>query len=367
MQNAALARRRTDRLALPAAAGAARSCSPRPCGRSPAAGFRGANVTIPHKARGARRGRPPRAQRARAIGAANTLLFEPDGRDRGRQHRRTGADRRAAVPDRRPHARSCSGRAAARGPPCGRCSTRARPRCASGTAPPSGPRGCAPSSAAARCETPSRPICSSTARPVGWTDRRMTFKQLPLTADELDRYECVVDFVYRARTCGHPLVQAARARHRSPSSTGSSCSSVKVRSASSASRARPAPIEADAAQLARPSDDASRRPHLRAVDPVEPGARRIPPSRRRLTAAAASRRLGPLPDRRARRARLHRARAGAAGDRGGPLGRHPARARPARGDARSPPSSSRTRSPSATGSTTSTSASSRSTWPRSTC
>ncbi len=37
-----------------------------------------------------------------------------------------------------------------------------------------------------------------------------TFKQLPLTADELDRYQCVVDFVYSETET--PLVRAARAR-----------------------------------------------------------------------------------------------------------------------------------------------------------
>ena len=45
----------------------------------PAAGFRGVNVTIPHKAAAlAVAGHP--SPRARAIGAANTLVFEADGR-----------------------------------------------------------------------------------------------------------------------------------------------------------------------------------------------------------------------------------------------------------------------------------------------
>ena len=46
--------------------------------------------------------------------------------------------------------------------------------------------------------------------PADWTPRRATFKQLPLEADQVDRYECVVDFVYR--DSGTPLVQAARER-----------------------------------------------------------------------------------------------------------------------------------------------------------
>jgi shikimate dehydrogenase len=45
----------------------------------PAAGFRGANVTIPHK-QAALALATDASERARAIGAANTLLFEQDGR-----------------------------------------------------------------------------------------------------------------------------------------------------------------------------------------------------------------------------------------------------------------------------------------------
>jgi shikimate dehydrogenase len=44
----------------------------------PGAGFRGANVTIPHKAQALAIATRP-TERATAIGAANTLTFEPDG------------------------------------------------------------------------------------------------------------------------------------------------------------------------------------------------------------------------------------------------------------------------------------------------
>ena len=44
----------------------------------PGSGFRGANVTIPHKGAALAIASDPSA-RARAIGAANTLVFEPDG------------------------------------------------------------------------------------------------------------------------------------------------------------------------------------------------------------------------------------------------------------------------------------------------
>ena len=98
MQRAALAALGLRRLALPAAAGAAGAASRRPCGRSPAPGFVGANVTIPHKhaalalADSAERG-------AREIGAANTLTFAPDGAIARREHRRARADRRDRRPD----------------------------------------------------------------------------------------------------------------------------------------------------------------------------------------------------------------------------------------------------------------------------
>jgi shikimate dehydrogenase len=44
----------------------------------------------------------------------------------------------------------------------------------------------------------------------GLTDPASTFKQLPVSADDLDGYQCVVDFTYR--DAGSALVQAARAR-----------------------------------------------------------------------------------------------------------------------------------------------------------
>ena len=55
-----------------------RSCWTRPCRRCARAGFRGANVTIPHKA-AALALATDRTERAAAIGAANTLTFEPGG------------------------------------------------------------------------------------------------------------------------------------------------------------------------------------------------------------------------------------------------------------------------------------------------
>ncbi len=74
------------------------------------AGFLGANVTIPHKqAALALAGEASEA--AKAIGAANTLTFAPDGDRRG-EHRRPRADRGDGAADRdaRPPERAGAGR-----------------------------------------------------------------------------------------------------------------------------------------------------------------------------------------------------------------------------------------------------------------
>ena len=62
----------------------------------PAAGFRGINVTIPHK-EAALALADEATPTAAAVGAANTLTFTRAGADPRRQHRRAGAARRAAV------------------------------------------------------------------------------------------------------------------------------------------------------------------------------------------------------------------------------------------------------------------------------
>ena len=90
MHNAALRRARAERLALPAAAGRRPSCSPRPSRALGAAGFAGANVTIPHKEAALALADEATAA-ARAIGAANTLTFGPGGAIARRQHRRARA------------------------------------------------------------------------------------------------------------------------------------------------------------------------------------------------------------------------------------------------------------------------------------
>ena len=102
----------------------------------PASGYRGANVTIPHKL-AAHDLADERSPAAAAIGAANTLIFEPAARIFGRQHRRRRADRRAGRADVRGRRRSCSAPAAPAVRRPGRCA-RPAPRSRSGTARPRG-------------------------------------------------------------------------------------------------------------------------------------------------------------------------------------------------------------------------------------
>ena len=73
-----------------------RSCSRRRCARSARRGFLGANVTIPHK-EAALALADEASDAARAIGAANTLTFAPDGAVARREHRRPGHHRGAGA------------------------------------------------------------------------------------------------------------------------------------------------------------------------------------------------------------------------------------------------------------------------------
>jgi shikimate dehydrogenase len=174
----------------------------------PAAGFRGANVTIPHKQAAlalATDATPP----ARAIGAANTLTFDDPGEifadntDAPALVRAlpfapagetalvlgAGGSARAAV-----WALLDAGAAEVR--VWNRTSQRARALCAE--------LGC---TAVDRAQ-PADLLVNCTA--IGLQAPEATFESLPLTADQLDEYRCVVDLVYTDPET--PLVQAARVR-----------------------------------------------------------------------------------------------------------------------------------------------------------
>jgi shikimate dehydrogenase len=182
-----------------------------------AAGFRGANVTIPHKqdalALASGEGATPRA---RAIGAANTLWFEhgaeihADNTDApaligalpfspaGRTALVLGAggSARAAV-----WALRDAGAAEVR--VWNRTPERAERLCAELGGVPV--RDAEPADILVHCTSS------------GLDDAASMFKSLPVTADVLNRYDCVVDFVYRDTVT--PLVRAAR-EHAIPAIDG---------------------------------------------------------------------------------------------------------------------------------------------------
>jgi shikimate dehydrogenase len=177
-------------------------------GALPQAGFRGANVTIPHK---------PAAlalaevvtPRARAIGAANTLTFEADGRvhadntdapalvaalpfsmaGRSALVLGAGGSARAAV-----WALLDAGASEVR--VWNRTARRAQELCAEIGGRPVSELG--PADVLVHCTSS------------GLDGHTSAFELLPLRADGLGRYKCVVDYVYS--DAGTGLARAARAR-----------------------------------------------------------------------------------------------------------------------------------------------------------
>ena len=91
----------------------------------PAAGFRGINVTIPHK-EAALALADAATPTAAAVGAANTLTFLPRAGSTPTTPTSPGCSRRCPS-TRRPHARWCSARAAPRARRSTRCAVRAPP------------------------------------------------------------------------------------------------------------------------------------------------------------------------------------------------------------------------------------------------
>ena len=174
----------------------------------PATGFRGVNVTVPHKQAALALATVPTA-RARAVGAANTLTFGPDGQidadntdapgliaalpfaPRGRTGLVLGAggSARAAV-----WALLDAGAREVR--VWNRTRERARELCRQlgGVAVD----GADPADVLVHCTTS------------GLDPRDDAFASLPIDADDVGSYGCVVDLVYRDTETA--LVQAARAR-----------------------------------------------------------------------------------------------------------------------------------------------------------
>ena len=176
----------------------------------PAAGFVGANVTIPHK-EAALALADEATDAARAIGAANTLSFAADGAIAAANTDAPGflADAGRDRPRRPPaRPRSCSAPAARRAPSPTRCARRARPASRSGTA---SPERAAALAADLGVDAVNRPIAADllvNCTSVGLADGN--FKDLPIDADALGTYATVADLVYRAG--GTELIAAASSR-----------------------------------------------------------------------------------------------------------------------------------------------------------
>lgn len=159
----------------------------------PGAGFRGANVTIPHKEAALRLATAP-TERARAIGAANTLSFGADGTvvadntDAPGLLNALGSDvagRRAVVLGAGGSARAAVHALSSGGADVqvwNRTAERARALVAE-----LGGR------AVERLE-PAELLVNCTA--AGLQDQAATFKHLPLDADEVGKFAIVVDLVY---------------------------------------------------------------------------------------------------------------------------------------------------------------------------
>jgi shikimate dehydrogenase len=173
------------------------------------AGFRGVNVTIPHKEAALALARKPTA-RAEAIGAANTLIFEADGRIAADNTDAPGlidalpfgpAGRTALVLGAGGSARAVVWALQDAGAREIRIWNRTPERARSLARDLGG----VPVDAAA----PADLLVHCTAS--GLDPAQDAFKPLPIDPDDVTSYECVVDLVYGDTET--PLVQAARARH----------------------------------------------------------------------------------------------------------------------------------------------------------
>jgi len=172
----------------------------------PGAGFAGANVTIPHK-EAALALADQATDAARAIGAANTLTFAPGGAITAENTDAPGL--LAALGDRRPESALILGaggsaRAAAY------ALAGAGARVAVWNRTPERARALAADLGVEAVAVPMAAEVLVNCTSVGLTDPSSTFKELPLKADSVGEYACVVDLVYRAG--GTMLAQEARRR-----------------------------------------------------------------------------------------------------------------------------------------------------------
>jgi shikimate dehydrogenase len=174
----------------------------------PQAGFRGVNVTIPHKEAALALATDP-TPRAASIGAANTLVFDRDGGIGADNTDAPGliaalpfspAGRTALVLGAGGSARAVVWALLDAGAAEVRVWNRTRERAEALTGELGG--------VAIDHAAPADLLVHCTAS--GLDPGEDTFKTLPIDADDLIGYECVVDLVYTDTET--PLVQAARAR-----------------------------------------------------------------------------------------------------------------------------------------------------------
>jgi shikimate dehydrogenase len=174
----------------------------------PKSGFRGVNVTIPHKEAALALATDP-TPRAKAIGAANTLIFEPGGRITADNTDAPGliaalpldpAGKTALVLGAGGSARAAVWALLDAGAAEVRVWNRTAARAKALTAELGG--------TAVDRAAPADLLVHCTAS--GLDRSKNPFKTLPLGADDVNAYECVVDLVYTDTET--PLVQAARAR-----------------------------------------------------------------------------------------------------------------------------------------------------------
>jgi shikimate dehydrogenase len=179
----------------------------------PGAGFRGVNVTIPHK-RAALALADEASDAARAIGAANTLLFEASGEMVAENTDAPALT--SALPF------SPAGRTALILGAGGSAQAAVWSLLRAGAAEvrvwnrhPERARELAQRLGATSVSDARRADFLINCTPVGMSSDRGSFKQLPLRADELAMFACVVDFVYgrdetslvrSARRLGVPVV-----------------------------------------------------------------------------------------------------------------------------------------------------------------
>jgi shikimate dehydrogenase len=180
----------------------------------PAVGFAGANVTIPHK-HAALELATDATPAARAIGAANTLTFLPDGAIHADNTDAPGF--LAALGDLRPESAVVLGAGgSARAVVYALAQAGAAVKVWNRTLDKARSLAAQLGAESVHNLPPADLLVNCTA--IGLSDPSRTFKDLPLTADALEQYVCVVDLVYR-ESGDTVLLQEAR-RHGGQVVTG---------------------------------------------------------------------------------------------------------------------------------------------------